>query len=150
MKEPTLVLTRIFDAAREDVFKAWTEREQLMAWFGPKHFTIPIAEIEAHVGGKLYLVMQGPDGMQYPMEGIFTEVTEPSKLVFTGTPLDTEGKPLFEDLNTVIFEEVDGKTKVTLTVEMLSTSAAPEIAKMLEGMEEGWSMSWDKLAELLR
>jgi uncharacterized protein YndB with AHSA1/START domain len=148
--KPALVLTRIFDARREDVFKAWTEQEQLAAWFGPEHFTATVAEINAHVGGKLYIVMRHPDGMQYPINGIFKEVDEPSKLVFTGIPLDKDGNALFEDLNTVTFEDVDGKTKLTLTVEMLSTTNAPEIEQMLAGMEEGWSGSWDKLAELLR
>ncbi|MGA7732396.1 MAG: SRPBCC family protein [Chloroflexia bacterium] len=143
-----LVITRIIDAPRELVFKAWTDPKHMAQWWGPRHFTNPVCEMDVRPGGALLIHMQGPDGVVYPMKGVFHEVVEPERLVISESALEEEeGNALLEILTTVIFAEHEGKTK--LTVRAAVTRAAPGSEGALAGMEEGWSQSLDKLAELL-
>jgi uncharacterized protein YndB with AHSA1/START domain len=143
----TVVITRVFDAPRELVFKAWTDAGQLARWWGPKGFTNPICEVDARVGGALRIVMRAPDGAEHPMTGVFREITAPARLVFTTVAVDGEGKPLLEGLTTVTFAEHGGKTK--LTVESRAVGLVADAARMLEGMEAGWTQSIDRLGEHL-
>jgi uncharacterized protein YndB with AHSA1/START domain len=142
--ERELTLVRIFDAPREVVFKAWTDPEQLAKWWGPKIFTNPLCEVDARLGGAWRIVMRAPDGTEYPCGGVYREIVEPEKLVFTNNATDRDGKPLLEGLTTVIFEDVAGKTKLTLRTR--AVGLVPYAPKMLAGMEAGWSQSLDKLA----
>src|SRR5207253_2048068 len=114
VKEKDLVLTRVSDAPRERVWKAWTDPRQIAQWWGPAGFTNPRCEVDVRPGGVLRIDMRGPDGTVYPMAGVYREVVAPERLVFTGSALDEKGKPLFEVLNTVIFAEQGGKTKLTI------------------------------------
>jgi uncharacterized protein YndB with AHSA1/START domain len=142
-----LVITRIFDAPRELVFKAWTDPQHVAQWWGPKGFTNPVCEMDVRAGGALRIVMRGPDGIDYPMKGVFREVLKPERLVFTSVAVDAEDNPLLEALTIVTFAEQDGKTKLTM-----QTSAAglvPEAAQKLAGMEEGWTQSQDRLETYL-
>jgi uncharacterized protein YndB with AHSA1/START domain len=151
----TLTLTRTFDAPRELVFKAWTDPKHVAQWWGPHGFDAPKCEWDARPGGKIYVVMRASDeiakaiGMkEHPMGGQFVEVVPPSRLVFYSTAFeDEQGNAKIRNRNTVIFEEQNGKTKVTLNV--VVEHAAAEMAAALGGMEQGWSESLDKLAELL-
>jgi uncharacterized protein YndB with AHSA1/START domain len=140
-----LVLTRIFDAPREVVFKAWTEVDRLKRWWGPRGFTNPVCEVDVRAGGAMRIHMRGLDGTIYPMTGVYHEIVEPERLVFTASALDAGGKPLFEQLTTVTFEEHAGKTK--LTVHASFSKVRPEAAPHLAGAETGWNMSLDRLAE---
>lgn len=140
-----LVLTRIFDAPRELVFKAWTEPERVKRWWGPDRFTNPVCEVDPRSGGKMRIHMQGPDGTVYPMTGTFNEVSPPERLVFTTTPLDTQGNALFEILTTVLFEAQGAKTKLTLRAKVVKKT--PQAAPYLAGMEIGWSQTLDRLAK---
>jgi len=143
-----VVFTRILDAPRELVFKAWTDPKQMAQWWGPRYFTNPVCEMDVRPGGAILIHMRAPDGVVYPMKGVFHEVVEPERLVFTSSALeDDEGNPQMEDLTTVTFEEADGKTR--LTVRAVVTKAEPAAAGALEGMEEGWSQSLDRLTEFL-
>ena len=146
-KMQTMITTRIFDAPREVVFKAWTDPKQLQRWWGPKGFTNPVCEVDARPGGAIRIHMRAPDGTVYPMIGVFHEIVVPERLVFTSSALDGNGNPLFEVLNTVTFAEEGGKTKLTVhaSVSKVTGDAAPHLA----GMEQGWSMTLDRLAEEL-
>jgi uncharacterized protein YndB with AHSA1/START domain len=146
-KMQTMITTRIFDAPREVVFQAWTDPKQLQRWWGPKGFTNPVCEVDARPGGAIRIHMRAPDGTVYPMTGVFHEVVVPERLVFTSSALDANGNPLFEVLNTVTFAEEGGKTKLTVhaSVSKVIGDAAPHLA----GMEQGWSMTLDRLAEEL-
>lgn len=96
--------------------------------------------------------MRGPDGMIYPMKGVFHEVVEPERLVFTSTALrDEQGHPLFEILNTVTFEDFHGITKMTLHAKLVTRDfkMTPQVAAALSGMEQGWSESLYRLADHL-
>jgi uncharacterized protein YndB with AHSA1/START domain len=82
------------------------------------------------------------------MKGVFNEVVKPERLVFTAGAFETdEGESMLEDKTTVTFEEVDGKT--LLTVHAVVTKATPEAEGALEGMEQGWNEQLDKLADFL-
>jgi uncharacterized protein YndB with AHSA1/START domain len=140
-----LVTTRIFDAPREVVFQAWTDPERLQRWWGPKGFTNPVCEVDVRPGGAILIHMRAPDGTVYPMTGVFHEIVKPERLVFTSGALDPKGEPLFEVLNTVTFAEENGKTKLTLHARV--TMARGGAAQHLAGMEQGWSLSLDRLAE---
>jgi len=142
-----LQITRVFDAPVEAVWKAWTDAKQLAQWWGPREFTNPVCEIDARPGGKIYIEMKGPDGTVYPMNGAFQEISPPNRLVFTSAALDENGKPVLEVLTTVTFEKLDGKTKLILKASV--TKVIGIGYAYLEGMEDGWSQSLDRLAEIV-
>ena len=140
-------ITRIFDAPRELVFKMWTDPELVEKWWGPKDFTNPVCKLDARVGGSMRIVMQGPDGIKYPTRGIFTEITEPERIVFTNIKEGDHGEEQLEVLNTVTFTEENGKTKMTLRATVVKST--PEACGSVEGMNVGWNQSIDRFADLL-
>ena len=143
-----LVLTRIFDARRELVFKAWIDPKQVAQWWGPKEFTNPLCEIDARPGGAIFIQMRAPDGGLFPMWGTFLEIVEPSRLVFTARAFENnEGLYQLETHDTITFAETNGKTELTLHVVVVR--ATPEVDFALAGMEDGWSGSFEKLARQL-
>jgi uncharacterized protein YndB with AHSA1/START domain len=142
-----LVITRVFDAPRELVFKAWTDTRHMARWWGPKGFTNPVCELEVRSGGAIRIHMRAPNGVVYPMSGVFEEITEPERLVFVSSALDEKGNSMFDVLNTVTFAEQRGKT--TLTVQARVLKATAQAPQYLKGMEAGWSQSLDRLGDLL-
>jgi uncharacterized protein YndB with AHSA1/START domain len=140
-------LTRMFDAPREDVFRAWTDAAMMKEWFGPRIFTNSVCEVDAQVGGALRIVMRGPDGTEYPMRGVFREVIAPERLVFSNVPVDADDRALMLGVTTVIFEEVRGGTKMTMRT--VAIGVHPMAARMLEGMEAGWGQTLDKLKQFV-
>jgi uncharacterized protein YndB with AHSA1/START domain len=145
--EGTVTLTRIYDAPRELVWRAWTDAKHLAQWFGPKGFTSSVPELEVRVGGALRIVMHGCDGNDYPMKGVFREVVPPERLVFTNIAIDNDGNHLLEGETTITLEDEGGKTKLTLHT--YAKGLVPMAPQMLAGMEAGWSQSLDKMAEML-
>jgi len=139
-----LTIERILDAPRELVFKAWTDPKHVEQWWGPKGFTTPVCELDLRPGGAILIHMRGPDGRVYPMTGVYQEVVEPERLVFTSSALDEEGHPLFEVLTTVTLAEQGAKTKQTLQARVLNRTA--KAAPHLAGMEVGWTQSLERLA----
>ncbi len=146
-EERELVLTRVFDAPRELVFKAWTDPKRVAQWWGPHRFTNPVCDLDVRPGGAIRIHMRGPDGTVYPMTGVYQEVVEPERLVFTSAALDADGNPMFEVLTTVTFAEQGGKTKQILRARVIKSTA--EAAPYLKGMEAGWTQSLERLAESL-
>jgi uncharacterized protein YndB with AHSA1/START domain len=142
-----IVIARVFDAPRDLVFKAWIDAKQMAQWWGPQGFTNPVCELDVRPGGAIRIDMRGPDGIVYPMTGTFREIVEPERLVFTAMAEDKDGNPLLEAHTTVTFEELGGKTK--LTVHARAVGIAPIAAQMLEGMEAGWTQSLERLAALV-
>ena len=154
-KKNELVLKRTFDAPRELVWKAWTEPELVKRWWGPKGFMAPSCEIDLRVGGKYLYCMRSPEGKDYWSTGVFREIVAMKKIVCTDSFADEKGNVVpathygmgpevpREMLVTVTFEDVQGKTKLTLRHAGLPPGAH------LKGAEEGWSTSLDKLAESL-
>jgi uncharacterized protein YndB with AHSA1/START domain len=148
-----LTITRIFDAPRGLVWKAWTDPQLLKKWWGPKGVTKPTCEWDARPGGKIYVVMlAGKElgnfaGQKWPMDGIFKEVTPQSRLVYSSNALDDVKRILIETENTVDFEDLGGKTRMKLHIVVKKAGPGSEFA--LQGMEMGWTQSIDKLSEEL-
>ncbi len=146
--ERTVTFTRVLDAPRELVWRAWTDPAHLAQWFGPRGFTSSVPELDARVGGALRIVMHGPDGNHYPMKGVFRTVIAPERLVFSNIAIDNDGNHLLESETTVVLEALGAKTRLTLHSYAKGLVAiAPQ---MLAGMEAGWSQSLDKLGEVVR
>jgi uncharacterized protein YndB with AHSA1/START domain len=146
-EERELVLTRVFDAPRVLVFKAWTDPKQVAQWWGPHRFTNPVCDLDVRPGGAIRIHMRGPDGTVYPMTGVYNEVVEPERIVFTSAALDADGNPMFEVLTTVTFAEQGGKTKQIMRARVIKTTA--QAAPYIAGMEQGWTQSLERLAESL-
>jgi len=142
-----LVMTRVFDAPRELVFKVWTETQHVAQWWGPKRFTNPVCEMDVRVGGAIRIHMRAPDGVVYPMTGVFQEIVVPERLVFVSSALDDKGNSMFDVLSTVTFADERGETALTLQLRVIkATAQAPQY---LKGMEMGWTQSLDRLGQHL-
>jgi uncharacterized protein YndB with AHSA1/START domain len=131
-----IVTTRVFNAPRELVFKAWTEPEHLRRWWGPKGFTTTFHAFDLRPGGAWRFVMHGPDGTDYKNESVFVEIVKPERIVF-----DHLSGPRFRV--TATFEDLGGKTKITFR-QLFESAAAYEKVKpvAVPGNEE----TFDKLA----
>jgi uncharacterized protein YndB with AHSA1/START domain len=139
-----LVITRVFDAPRELVWKAWTERERVLNWLGPKDFTAVAFDLDPRPGGAWHSRMRSPEGQEFSNGGVVREVVEPEHLVYTFAWDDENGKPGREMLVTVTLEERDdGRTEMTFT------QAVFESVEDRDGHRGGWTESFDRLAAYL-
>jgi uncharacterized protein YndB with AHSA1/START domain len=142
-----LVITRVFDAPRKLVFKAWTDPAHVAQWWGPSGFTNPVCEMDVRVGGAIRIHMRAPNGVIYPMTGVFKEISEPDRLVFVSSALDEKGNSMFDVLTTVLFADQHGKTALTMQARVIKTTAlAPQY---LQGMEAGWTQTLNRLGDYL-
>jgi len=165
-KTDEIVITRVFDAPRERVWKAWTDPEMVKRWWGPEHFTAPSVRIDLRVGGKYVWSMRGPAGTQWDREmfnaGVYKEIVPNEKLVVTQYMSDADGQmidateygqhPDFPDEMsiTVLFEEIaEGRTRLSIVYPKPESEAQFQ-AMLKSGMTEGWNSSLNKLAEALR
>jgi uncharacterized protein YndB with AHSA1/START domain len=140
--KPELVITRVFDAPRELVWKAWTEPEAAVKWWGPKGFTIPDSKLDVRPGGAWRVCMRSPEGEAHWAHGVYREIVEPELLVYTWV---WEKGARDEKLVTVTFAE-DGPKRTKLTLHQ----AAFVTVEDRDEHREGWSESLDRLAEYLR
>ncbi len=101
--ERELVMMRTFNAPWGLVWKAWTDPNDMAQWWGPYGFTNPVCKLDARPGGAIHIDMRGPDGIVYPMTGVYREIVAPERLVFSSAALDATGKALFEVHNIVTF-----------------------------------------------
>ena len=143
-----LVLTRLVDAPREYLFRAWTDPELLKQWFAPLPYTTPHAELDVRPGGANLVVMRGPDGKDMPNRGIYLEVIENRRLVFTDA-YTAAWEPSQKPFMTVIltFEDEGGKTRYTARVRHWTAADREAHEKM--GFHEGWGRCADQLAALV-
>src|SRR2546425_8316963 len=109
-----LVITRVLDAPPRLVFKAWTEPERLVRWWGPQGFTTPSCKMDVRPGGAFRFCMRSPEGTDHWLQGVYREIVEPERLVLTWAWEDAEGKPGPETVGTVRFAEHGAKTPLTL------------------------------------
>jgi uncharacterized protein YndB with AHSA1/START domain len=150
-----VTITKIFDAPRAVVWQAWTDPKIVTKWWGPRGVTTPTCEVDARKGGKINIVMLagkelGPaEGTKWPMTGTFEEVTPQTKLVYSANALDEGSKTLLETTTTVTFEDLQGKTKLTVHVLLTKSSDTPQAKFAIQGMEMGWNQSVEKLGEML-
>ncbi|WP_034302441.1 SRPBCC family protein [Herbaspirillum sp. RV1423] len=144
-----LVLTRLLDAPRANVYRAWTEPELLKQWFAPAPWTTPTVETDVRPGGASLIVMRGPDGDEFPNRGVYLEVVKDEKLVFTDA-YTIAWAPSEKPFITVIltFADEDGKTRYTARVRHWSSTDREAHEKM--GFHEGWGLCAMQLEALAR
>ena len=142
-----LVLTRLIDAPREKLYRAWTDAELLKQWFAPKPWTTPHAELDVRPGGASLVVMRSPDGNDMPCPGVYLEVVPNQRLVFTDAYTST-WQPSQKPFMTVIltFEDEGGKTRYTARVRHWTVADREAHEKM--GFHHGWGQCADQLAAL--
>lgn len=165
-EENGVVITRVFDAPKELLWKAWTDEGMAQKWWGPEGFTAPSIKIDLKVGGKYIFAMHGPAGSEWDKDmysaGVYKEIVPNEKLVVTDYFSDEEGNlmepseqgqdPNFpkEMTVTVLFEEVEGgKSKLSVIYPKPETEEQLQ-AMLKSGMKDGWNSSLNKLEASLK
>jgi uncharacterized protein YndB with AHSA1/START domain len=143
-----LTLSRLFDAPRERVWAAWTDPEILSQWWVPQGMTAPVCELDVRPGGRLLIHLSGY-GRINPFKGVFGEVVQRERLVFTNDGYESveAAEPVTRSITTVTLKEADGKTELMVHTGVVWTTA--EAAKYLNGMEATWTGYLDNLAGTL-
>ena len=156
MIEITMIyINQIFNSSLSKVWKAWTEPESIMKWWGPKNFTAPVIKLDLKEGGSYLYGIRSPEGIDSWNTGVFKEITPMNQIIATNSFSDSDGNivpasyygmsgdwPLKSDVK-IIFEEVNGKTRLTLLYQGLPDRKNRDFA------EAGWKQSFDKLASYL-
>lgn len=143
-----LVLTRILNAPREKVFRAWTEPALLKQWFAPKPFTTPVVELDVRPGGANLIVMRDPQGQDYPNRGVYLDVVRNERLVFTDAYVkawEPSEKPFMTCILT--FEDA-GAGRTRYTARVLHWSVADRETHEKMGFQEGWGLCATQLEAL--
>jgi uncharacterized protein YndB with AHSA1/START domain len=154
------VISRAFDAPRDKVWKAWTERARLMQWFAPKGFTMPAAKMDFWPGGSFHYCLESSDDKEMWGKFVYREIVAPEKIVLVNSFSNEEGDltrhpfsetwPL-EMLSETTFIEKGGKTKVAIEWSPLNPSDEEQrtFDSSHDGMKRGWAGTFDQLAEYL-
>jgi uncharacterized protein YndB with AHSA1/START domain len=151
-----MVITRVFDASRELVWKAWTDPRYVMQWWGPKGFTAPVCKIDFRVGGKFLCCMRTPDGQEFWNAGEYHEIVLHEKIVSTMYFSDSKGNKVEPEQygieheaiegahDEIIFEDLgNGQTKLTFIGNETMQNAKES------GQLEGMNQVLDKFAEVV-
>ncbi len=150
------VISRVFNAPRDLVWKAWTDRERLMKWFGPKGFTMPVATQDLRPGGMFHYCLRSPTGEDMWGKFVFREITPPEKIVWVHSFSDEKGgtthHPMsptwpLEMISTATFTEQGGKT--TVTVRWSPLNSTEDERKTFEAGRDGMRMGWTGTFEQL-
>ena len=157
------VVSRAFDAPRDLVWKAWTEAEHLAQWWGPKGCTVRVVKLDVRPGGTFHYVMQFKPGHDMWGRFVYREIAAPERLVYVSSFSDEKGGitrapfsqlndtwPL-EVLNTLTLSERGGKTTITLRGAPINATEEERnmFASMFASMQQGFTGTFDKLAEYL-
>jgi uncharacterized protein YndB with AHSA1/START domain len=143
-----IVLTRDFDASRELVWRAMTDPQHVVKWWGPRGFTTTTKIIDVRPGGVWEHTMHGPDGVNYPNKSVFKEVVPPERIVYAHGG-HREGGPGASFVATWTFEALAGN-RTKLTMQMIFPSAAARDLVVKEfGAVEGGKQTLERLAEHL-
>jgi uncharacterized protein YndB with AHSA1/START domain len=139
-----LVITRVLDAPRSLVFKAWTDRDHLAHWFGPRNFELTFCKMDLRPGGSYRFGMHSAEGTDHWLQGTYQEIVEPEKLVCTYAWADANGNATRpETVLALTFAEQDGKTTMTLRQSVFESVTACDMHR------QGWTSSLDRLAEFV-
>jgi NADPH2:quinone reductase len=153
--EQMLSATHVFDAPRDLVFKAWTEPDRLMRWWGRQGFTVPTCTIDLRPGGSYRICVRSADGRDFCSKGVYREVVEPQRIVSVDSFVDAEGTPVsperygispewpHETVTTVLFAEQAGKTRVTVRHSPIPAGLERDLCR------QGWQESLDRLGDYL-
>ncbi len=148
-------MERVFDAPRQLVWNAWTQKELLEKWWGPKEWTTTVKTYELVPGGTWLYMMEGfmpgaAEKIQAWSVAKFIEIVEPEKIVYRDSFSDENGvvnESMPSMQVTVTFSEEDGSTKMTSVTKFDKLEDLEKVVAM--GVEEGFNMQLDKLAEML-
>lgn len=144
VSEREFLMTRIFDAPREHVFQAHVDSSAIPRWWGTPPTTTTVEENDVRVGGAWRYTMRKPDGAAYTFSGEFQEIIPNELLVHAW---EFEKMPGHVVKETVVFDDVDGRTRVTMTHDFSSQEDRDDM--LASGWEAGHNQSWDRLAEYL-
>jgi uncharacterized protein YndB with AHSA1/START domain len=143
--EREIVMTRTFDAPRALVFEAFSKPEHISHWWGPAGATMPVCDMDFRPGGKWRYVTHEADGNDYGFHGEFREIVPPERIVWT---FEFEGMPGHVSVETMAFNERDGKTTITTTT--LFDSVEDRDGMLQSGMETGAAESYNRLEAYLK
>jgi uncharacterized protein YndB with AHSA1/START domain len=155
-----LVITRVFNAPRELVFKAFSESEALDQWWGPVGMEMCGSKLDFRPGGLYHYGMKAPDGKMMWGRFKFLEIIKPERIVFINSFADKEGDiiraPFFSDFplevkNIITFTEHDGKTTLTLRGGPINATEKEQKAfyDMQSGMQQGFDGTFDQLEKYI-
>jgi len=139
-----VVMSRVFDAPRALMFKIYTDPKHIPQFWGPSKYTTIVDRLEVRVGGLWRFIQRDSKGKEFAFNGVFKEINSPKRLVYT---FEFEDMPGHIILETLTFEENNGKTTLTATV--LFQNIEDFDGMVNSGMEAGAAESWDRLADLL-
>ena len=142
-----ITITRVFDAPREMIWKAWTDPKQIVKWWGPRGFRLIVHQMDVRTGGTWKSTMVGPDGTEYRNDCVFVEVVKPQRIVYALAG----GKKELDDTQAEVtwtFEAQGEKTRVTLRM-LFPTAEARQRAAATYKVLEGGNETLDRLGEHL-
>ena len=148
-------ITRVFDAPRELVFRAWTTAELLTRWHAPQGCTLQVLSLDFRPGGELLTCISNPSFGDCRCKGIYLEIIEPERIVYRSMLVDANGSPVdsvavghdpewpAETIVTVTFTDEGGKTRLTLR-----QNVSEALAKRT-GAHPSWLQMLDRLAAVV-
>jgi uncharacterized protein YndB with AHSA1/START domain len=153
VSEDAVVIERTFDAPVDLIWQMWTQPEHFKNWYGPKGFTVPVADMDMRVGGKRLICMASPDGsMKMWTTGEYTEIVLNERLVYTESQADENGNVVSPSATgmpdgypattevTMLLEDLGGRTKMVMTHAGVPSDS---------GANAGWEQAFDKLTAVL-
>jgi uncharacterized protein YndB with AHSA1/START domain len=140
-----IVITHIFDAPRELVWNVYTDPKLMPRWWGPRILNTTVDQMDMRPGGIWRIVQRAPDGTEFGFHGAYHDIQPPERIVDT---FEFEGMPGHVLLETITFEDFEGKTKVTNT--SIFQSVKDRDGMLNSNMDEGVTESNDRFAELLK
>lgn len=143
-KANEISITRIYSAKVKDLWEAWVDPKQVSQWWGPRGFTITTGRKDVRTGGDWLYTMHGPDGIDYPNHTRFLDVQKHKLLVYDHGGFENN-PPLFRV--TVLFTELNEKTKMEMTMALPTPEAAEETRKIIK--KANGNTTWDRLEEYL-
>lgn len=139
-----VIITRVFDAPRELVYKAYTDPQAVPNWWGPRGITTVVDKMDVQFGGVWRYIHRAPGDVEYSFKGVYHEVVPSERLVFT---FEFEPMPGHIMLETVTFEDQDSKT--LFTDRSVFQTVEDRDGMIQSGMEGGMAETLDRLEELL-
>ncbi len=151
-----MVVTRVFDAPRELVWKAWTDPKYVMQWWGPKGFTAPVCQMDFRVGGRLLCCMRAPDGQEGWNLTEYHEIVPYEKIVSSMHFADSKGNKIDPEQLGIEHEAIEGAYDVTIfedlgngRTKLTFIGNEPMQSAKDSGQLEGWSETFDKVADVV-
>lgn len=151
--ERDLVLDRLLKAPPHLVWRCWTDPQLFCQWYCPKPWYVSEAVLEMRAGGRFFMVMNGPEGQRFPIEGSFLEVVPERKIVFTDlmgpdfAPFDIPDTSTGPSFTAVLTFEPEGRgTRHRSVARHRSAKDAAENKD--SGFEAGWGICADQLDAL--